>query len=82
MSKQKEKPVTVTHCETICWAINWLEERWKNERKRIQAIAQIDPDAAKEYAQQSIYRQKLMVLLQMYKIETGDDFGVDIDLDF
>ena len=81
MRKQKEKPVTVTHCETVCWAINWMEGRWKEERERLQALAQIDPDAAKEYAQQSLYRQKLIVLLQMYKIETGEDFCVDIDME-
>ena len=81
MRKQKEKPITVTYSETLCWAINWMMERWNNERERIQAVADIDPDAAKEYVQQSFYRQKLIVLLQMYKIETGEDFGTEIDLD-
>ena len=81
MRKQKEQPVTVTHAEVLCWAINWLGERWMKDRENLNAFEEKDPELAKQFFEQNLWRQKLKVAVELYKIETGKEFCGDFEID-
>ena len=81
MRKPKEQPVTVTHSEVLCWAINWLGERWSKDREMIKAAEATNPELAKTLLEQNLWHQKLKAAMQLYKIETGKDFCGDFDID-
>ena len=81
MRRQKEQPVTVTHSEILCWAINWLGERWMRDRELFKTLEAKDPEAAKQFIEQNIWHQKLKVAVELYKIETGKDFCGDFEID-
>ena len=81
MRKQKEQPITVTHTEILCWAINWLGERWRKDRENLKAFEEKDPELAKQFLAQNIWHQKLKVAVELYKIETGKEFCGDFEID-
>ena len=81
MARKKEKPITVTHTEILSFAIQALTRLWEKEKADTGRIRQTDPAFAEEMLEGSMWRAKLRVLLQLYRIETGTDYGCDLGLD-
>lgn len=81
MSKTKEKPVTVTHTEILGLAIQRLADTVMKEEESAKRFEASDPVFAKQIRDQSPWRKKLKMLLQMYTFETGNDYGFDYDID-
>lgn len=79
MKQYQEKPVTVTHTEILAYAIQDVRGKWEREKERAEAAKATDPQLAKMVIESSIWKGKLKVLLQLYKIETGSDYGYDFD---
>lgn len=60
---KKQVPVTVTQTEIIAWAIMHVEE----ECQRFSAMPN------------NPWKDKLKLLIQLYKIQTGEDSGFKLD---
>jgi len=81
MSKKKEKPVTLTHVEILGFAIQRVADFAQKEENDAKEFDERNPEFAKRIREGSIWRPKLKLLLQMYEIETGSEYGLDYDID-
>lgn len=81
MEKRKDQVVVVTHTEILTCAINDMVRKWEEAKDHARKIRDKEPDFAREYLERYPWKEKLEVALQMYKIETGEDFGYEITLD-
>jgi len=81
MAKKKEEIIKVTQSEMINCTIIRYEEMWNKEKESAQRIAASDPVFARQIIEDSVWRKKIKILLQLYKIETGNDYGLDIELE-
>lgn len=79
--KQKEEAVKVTYAEILSMAINSLGTKWEKELMEIKKIETVRPESAKYLRENWPWRAKLKIMLEMYKIETGEDYGYDYELD-
>ena len=79
--KQKEEVVKVTYAEILGMAINTLGTKWEKELEEIKALEATKPECAKYLRENWPWRAKLKTMLQMYKTETGEDYGYDYELD-
>ena len=77
----KEKAFTLTHTEILCLAIKTASEEWQRERDRVQAMWKTNPAFARVMKESSQWEPKLRKLLELYKLETGSDYGFDFDLE-
>ena len=81
MSKKNEQVVTITHTEIIGLAIQRLADTVMKEEESAKRFEATDPGFAKDIREGSPWRKKLKMLMQMYKFETGRDYGFDYDID-
>ena len=77
----KKKAFTLTHTEILCLAIRTAAEEWKRERDRIEAMQKIDSSFAATMKEDALWENKLRKLLELYKLETGSDYGFDFGLE-
>jgi hypothetical protein len=81
MAKRKEQIVTINHTEILGLAIQHLADIVQKEENMAKHFEDKDPQYAKEMREGSTLRKKFKMLLQMYKFETGNDYGFYFDLD-
>lgn len=84
MSKKKEQPIKVTrvtHTEILTYAIQHVGSIVQKEENDARELEESNPDFAKRLREQSFWRPKMKILLQMYATETGNDYGYDFDFD-
>lgn len=81
MSKKKEQIVTINHTEILGLAIQRLADTVRNEEEMAKKFEATDPQYAKDIRENSPWRKKFKMLLQMYKFETGNDYGYDYDFE-
>ena len=81
MAKRKEQIVTINHTEILGLAIQHLTDIVQKEENMAKYFEDKDPQYAKEMREGSTWRKKFKMLLQMYKFETGNDYGYDFDFD-
>lgn len=81
MKKQNQEVVKVTYAEILSMAINSLGVKWEKELTQIKEIEAVRPESAKYLRENWPWRAKLKTMLQMYKTETGEDYGYDYELD-
>lgn len=67
--KAKAEPIKITQREVIHFAITTVGPRWMEERERLK-ICGAD-------VEMSMYYPKLAALLQLYKLETGEDYQLE-----
>lgn len=79
MKQYKENPITVTHTEILAYAIQDVSHKWEAVKEKSEAVKANDPQLAKMVLESSPWKGKLKVLLQLYKIETGVDYGYDFE---
>lgn len=79
--KQKEQIVTVPYAEILGMAINSLGTKWENELTKIKEIEAANPELAQRLRESWPWKPKLKIMLQMYKIETGSEYGYNYNLD-
>ena len=78
---KKQQIETVTHTEVLGWAIAWAGDYWNKVLEDSKKLEVKDPKFAKEYRDENPIKGKLKILLQMYKYETGKDYGFEYELD-
>lgn len=81
MKNQKIAPIIVTHAEILNYAIENMIEKWENAKAKARKLRDTEPGFAKEYLERGPWKDKLEIMLLMYKIETGEDYGYEINLD-
>ena len=79
MKQYKEKPITVTHTEILAYAIQDVSRKFEEVKERAEAVKENNPQLAKMLMESCPWKGKLKVLLQLYKIETGTDYGYDFE---
>lgn len=78
MPKAK-KEIVLTHTEVLCLAITEANRRWMEETSHIHDAESVAPDFAAELRDSAVWRKKLQILLDLYKLETGSDYGLEIE---
>lgn len=71
----KKNTVTVpkiTHLEVICFAIQHAQQKYLEAKEMLQHIGSKDENP---------WKCKLKALCDLYRIEAGSDYGLDIELD-
>ena len=69
----------VSYAEILGLAINALGTKWENELTKIKEIEEANPELAERLRESWPWKSKLKIMLQMYKIETGKDYGYKYD---
>lgn len=81
MSKKQEQIVKLTHSEILAYAIQHVASYVQKEENDARELEGSNPDFAKKLREQSFWRPKMKILLQMYATETGTEYGYDFDFD-
>ena len=76
----KNQRTVVTHTEILCYAIEELKRKWIIAKDHAKELEPKNPEFAKVYLESVPWKEKLETLLQLYRIETGEDYGLDIEL--
>lgn len=76
MARKKEEAITLTHLELLNYAIKTISDQYLKEKERNETLRQVDPKYIDE-----TWKQKLLIALNMYKIETGRDYGYEYDIE-
>lgn len=78
MAKQKNEVPYITHTEILSLAITQAYSRYREYLDKLTPSAS---DEAKELIKSAAapWREKLQMLMQLYTIETGTEYGLDID---
>lgn len=72
---KKQEVVTVTYCEILNYAIHHVLEKYDNEKRMNEKFKKVDSSMVSDY-----WKEKLIILLNMYKIETGEEYGYVFDV--
>lgn len=77
---KKPTPV-ITHTEILSYAIRMANVDWREDECRYEAALEKDADLATMIQTELVApkRAKLEALLTLYKMETGCDYGIDIN---
>ena len=76
MRKQKEPAFTLTHTEILSYAICTVNENYLKEKRNNEECAKAGIDFVSDQ-----WKQKLQALLNLYKLETGNDYDIDIEIE-
>jgi hypothetical protein len=72
--KKKEQPITITHSEILSFALLYLGQQCQKLIADAKMIEEKNPDLAKAMREDNIYINKYKAAMQMYKLETGNDY--------
>lgn len=61
----------ISHLEVICYAIQYVEQKHQEAAEMLHVLG----------LEKNPWREKLDALCALYRIETGSDFNLDIELD-
>ena len=69
--KVKAEPIKITQLEVINYAIMTVGPKWMKEREMLMKLG--------EGVETSMYYPKLVALLQLYKLQSGEDYQIEAD---
>lgn len=78
--KKKEQPISITHTELICFALNYLGEKINELYERAKLVEDKDPTLAAALREANVFLPKYKAAMQMYKLETGSDYQDDLGI--
>ena len=81
MAKKKNQAITLNQTEILGLAIQRLGEMWMKVKSDAGSVRDRDPQLAEDLLDSCQWGKKLRLAMQLYKIETGDEYPADFDLD-
>ena len=76
MAKTNEP--ALTYCEILSYAIRMAYVDWREVEDRAEIAEAFNQKLADEIRNSSTTKSKLESLLQLYKMETGTEYGIDV----
>ena len=79
-AKNEAPKITLTYREILSTAISYYGDQWRKQLEGLKKLEEIDPDTARNFMETSPWRCKLKAGLQLWEIETGEEYGEKYDV--